>query len=117
ADGGMLADMADAHVVLSGVAFKEGQLGAATLNKDTGAIDYAFADIVPGYFHGSGDVFGSSLLAALLNGQDLPRAAATAVRYTQKSIALTKELAQEERYGVCFEKAIPQLLRELGIIS
>ena len=110
---GRLQEIGAREIVLTGVHFDDKQLGAACLNKD-GKISYAFQDRIAGYFHGSGDVFASALLAALLRDKSLEEAMAIAVDYTQRSIALTAELKQEARYGVCFEQALPFLLERLG---
>ena len=98
------------YVVLTGVSFEPGRLGAACLDAKTGQISYAFCNRIEGYFHGTGDVFGSALLAALMNGQALPKAMQTAVDYTRRCIEITMALQQEIRYGVAFEPAIPYLL-------
>lgn len=110
---GRLQEIGAREIVLTGVHFDDKQLGAACLNKD-GKISYAFQDRIAGYFHGSGDVFASALLAALLRDKSLEEAMAIAVDYTQRSIALTAALKQEARYGVCFEQALPFLLERLG---
>lgn len=46
-------------VVLTGVYFKEDELGAATYDRTTDTIDYVFTQKIPGYYHGTGDVFAS----------------------------------------------------------
>ena len=63
-----LSHLGARQVVLTGVSLKAGQLGAAAYDARTGAITYAFCEKIEGYFHGTGDVFGSALLAALMNG-------------------------------------------------
>lgn len=100
--------------VLTGVSFEKGKLGAASYNKKTGKIDYAFCDRIEGYFHGTGDVFGSALLAGLLNDFSLEESTRIAVEYTHKCIMLTEEMKLEKRYGVCFELAIPYLIELLA---
>jgi pyridoxine kinase len=101
-------------IVLTGVSFEEGTLGAACYDSVSGDIDYAFCDRAEGHFHGTGDIFGSVLLSAILRGFSLPRATRIAVDYTRRCIAFTEELHQERRYGVCFEKAIPYLIELLS---
>ena len=80
----------------------------------TGKVSYAFQPRIPGYYHGTGDVFGSALLAALLRDRSLEEASAIAVDYTQRTIAMTAQLGQEARYGVCFECTLPYLLERLA---
>ena len=69
---------------------------------------------ISGYFHGTGDVFGSALLGALMNDFSLEDAVQLAVDYTCQSITLTAQLHQEVRYGVCFEKALPFYMERLS---
>lgn len=103
-------------VVLTGVFFDDKELGAATYDKETGAVDYVLAPRIPGYYHGTGDVFGSALLSALLNGFSLPESAGIAVRYTTESIRRTFEAKTDIRFGVDFERSIPNFLRDLKLL-
>lgn len=112
-----LSSLGAKKVVLTGVSFEKDKLGAAAYDSETDKVSYAFNDRIEGYFHGTGDVFGSTLLSALLNDFPLEEAIQIAVDYTHKCIALTVEAEQERRYGVCFERAIPYLIRRLGLIS
>ncbi len=108
-----LSAMGSATPVLTGIDFGDGQLGAGCLSE--GGLRCSFDGKLPGYFHGTGDVFGSSLLAALMCGKDLDGAVGVAVRFTRECIRMAIELRLEPRYGVCYELAAPALLRELGI--
>lgn len=112
-----LSSLGAKKVVLSGVSLEKGKLGAAAFDSETGKISYAFNDRVDGYFHGTGDVFGSTLLAALLNNFPLEEAAQIAVDYTHKCILLTDRAELEKRFGVCFEKALPYLIKKLGLLD
>jgi len=112
-----LSSLGAKQVVLSGVSFERDKLGAAAFNSETGKVSYAFNDRIGGYFHGTGDVFGSALLSALLNDFPLDAAIQIAVDYTHRCISLTHKAELEKRYGVCFEKAIPYLIKQLGLFS
>ena len=101
-------------VVLTGVAFNESELGAATITED-GKISYCFLPLIEGYYHGTGDVFGSALTGALMNGKTLAEAASAAVEFTHESIMRTKQAGTDIRYGVNFEQSLPGLLKRLGI--
>lgn len=108
-----LADLGPKQVVLSGVSFGENQLGAVCFDKSTNTFDYVYNRRIEGHFHGTGDIFGSALLAGLMNGFTLPKSAQIAVDYTLKSIEASVALDQERRYGVAFELAIPSLVEAL----
>lgn len=103
------------QAVLTGISFTEGRLGAVCYDKEQGEMSYFDGELIEGYYHGTGDVFGSALLGGLLSGMSLERATKLAVDYTNLSIVMTKQLNQERRYGVCFERALPFYIKELGL--
>jgi pyridoxine kinase len=111
-----LGKLGTRKIVLTGVHFTERELGAATFDKTTGKIDYTLTDRIPGYYHGTGDVYASALLAGLLNGFSLSEAAGIAVRYTAGSIMRTYKAKTDVRFGVNFEQGFPELLKELRLL-
>ena len=111
-----LSELGAKKVVLTGVSFNKDRLGAAIFDACTNTFDYVYAPRIDGYFHGTGDCFGSALLAALLQNKTLAQAAQIACDFVHKSICITLELKQEARYGVAFELALPYLMRRLGVI-
>lgn len=103
-------------VVLTGVYFKEDELGAATYDRKTGDIEFIFTKKIPGYYHGTGDIFASALLSALLNDFNLDDAAQIAVNFTADSIRRTFKAKTDYRFGVNFEQCIPDFLKELKLL-
>lgn len=87
-------------------------LGAACGSPD-GRVSYALHSLIPGRYHGTGDVFGSAVVAALANGLSLDKAAEIAVRYTAGSILRTAEAGTDVRFGVDFEAGIGGLIEDL----
>ncbi|PKM61371.1 MAG: pyridoxal kinase [Firmicutes bacterium HGW-Firmicutes-4] len=110
-----LSQLGSKKVVVTGISFDPLKLGAATYDTVTNTFDYAFNERVSDYFHGTGDIFGSTLLSGLLNDFNLKESTQIAVDYTRECILKTVELGQEKRYGVCFERAIPYLIKRLGL--
>jgi len=103
-------------IVLTGVYFNDEELGAATYDAENEEIAYYLEKRIPGYYHGTGDVFGSALLAALLNDFPLNESAAIAVRFTASSIRKTAQAGTDIRFGVNFEQTIPEFLRDLRLM-
>ncbi len=103
------------QIVLTGAYFDDSAVGAASLDPRTGEVSYALAPRIPGYFHGTGDVFGSALLAALLAGKSLGASAQIAADFTADSIRKS-DPDREKKYGVRFEAALPGLMKALGIL-
>jgi len=95
-------------VVLTGVYFGEVDLGVACYDTETGSVDFIMDRRIKGMYHGTGDVFGSLLMGALMRGQSLAEAARVAVTFTCESIALTAEEGTEPRMGVRFEDVLAE---------
>lgn len=108
-----LAGLGPKRIVLTGVYFEKGLLGAATY--DHGEIKCVFEAEIPGHFHGTGDVFGSALLAGLLQDHSIEEATKIAVQFTTGAIERTRIAGTEARNGVDFEEEIPNLLKNLKL--
>ena len=111
-----LSELGPEKIVLTGVYLNNIELGAAAYDRSTGEVSYYFSQKVPGYYHGTGDVFASALLSALLNNQSLKNAAKIAVDFTVGSILRTKAAGTDLRFGVNFEAEIPNLIKALNIV-
>ena len=108
-----LSDTCGCHAVITGVSTSGEDLGAATYDKDSGKVAYSMAQRVHEYYHGTGDVFGSSFLAAYMNGKSLAESASIAAEYTRQGILNAIEDGQEPRYGADFERSIPWLIEAI----
>ncbi|MDR0778341.1 MAG: pyridoxamine kinase [Methanomassiliicoccaceae archaeon] len=108
-----LGKMGAKKIVLTGVSFNNKELGAASYDADTKRTSYAFADRIPGYYHGTGDVFGSALVASMVNGLSLERSTQIAVRFTVGSIMRTYNAGTDIRFGVNFEAGLKELAEEI----
>lgn len=108
-----LYDLGAKSVVLTGVYFDSEKLGAACFDGES--IQYVFDERIGRLFHGTGDVFASALVSALMCGRDLKQATQVAVKFTCIAIAKTMENNPEREYGVNFEQAIPALIKMLEL--
>lgn len=109
-----LAEKGSKKVVLTGVYFEEGKLGASTYDSETSKTSYTFRDVIPGYYHGTGDVYASALVAAVMNGRSLEDAASIAVDFTVGSILRTRASGADIRFGVDFEEGLFDLTKEIA---
>ena len=96
-------------IILTGVFFEDGHLGAAAYDAEAGLVSYSFHELIPGYYHGTGDVFGSVVVSALMNGSDLREANAVAVDFTAECIMRTWRSGADVRFGVDFEEGLGEL--------
>lgn len=102
-------------VVLTGVHFNAKEVGAASYDAQNDVFDVALAPRIDGFYHGTGDVFASSLLAGLLNDKTLAESTRIAVDFTEDAIIRTRNAGTDTRYGVNFEMGIPDLIKKLSL--
>lgn len=96
-------------VVLKGVSLSPGTVGAACFDRETGRVSFVSAPLVPGQFHGTGDLFASVLTGALVRGRSLAEAAALAADFTARCVRRTREAGTPRREGVDFEPLLWRL--------
>ena len=96
-------------VVITGVKGDMDRLGAACLDRKTGQIFFASTHEEPGQYPGTGDLFASVLLGALLRQTPLADATQLAVEFVRKSIRRTIELGAPVIEGVQFEALLGEL--------
>ncbi|MBQ5900304.1 MAG: bifunctional hydroxymethylpyrimidine kinase/phosphomethylpyrimidine kinase [Clostridia bacterium] len=65
-------------------------------------------------YHGTGDVFGSALIGALMEGFALQASLEIAAKYTSGCIDRTLRFQPDRTYGVDFENELPKYLKMLG---
>lgn len=100
--------------VLTGVSLEPGSCGVYGLDGQTGEYFSYFNELVDARFHGTGDVFSSTTVGALMNGFELDEALAVAADYTVACIKATIAQPDHNWYGVDFETEIPYLLKLIG---
>lgn len=110
-----LLDLGPQNVVLTDVSFQPDQTGIGLLCRGMPQPVFLFHKRFEGTFHGTGDVFASFLLGALMNGQPLEKAAQTAMTLTHEAIAMAVSSGEPLRYGVPFERTLPHFLRLLEL--
>ena len=97
-------------VVITGVHPEEGRVGAACLERRDGSVSFPLANHEQGEYSGTGDLFSSVMLGALLRGENLHAAAKLAVDFVRKCAAFTNQLGGDKREGVMFERLLKDLM-------
>ncbi len=108
-----MADLGARKVVLTGVSYEEDKIGMAGYDSETGKFFQYFTRRLPVAYHGTGDIYASTLTGALMRGFDTEEAAAIAADFTGETIRLTMENPDRRTYGVDFENALPYLWKLL----
>ena len=104
-------------IVITGVSFEVGKVGSVYMDYETGEYGDVMRDAIEGYYHGTGDVFGSALVGALESGISLRDSVRIAVDFTVAAIRRTYESGADVRYGVDFEQGLGRYQEEIRVLS
>ena len=110
-----LSNLGPNKVVLTGISFKEDELGVMSYDKQTNKFFTYFREKINVKYHGTGDVFASTLVGALVNENSLEESLKIAVDYVWETINDTYIEKREDAYGVNFETKIPYLIDRINM--
>ncbi len=100
--------------VLTGVWLDRETLGSACFDSRAGQTDFFLLPRIEGFYHGTGDLFSSTLLGGLLNGMALSAACALATEFTHRAIEATHKFSRDYRFGPKFECHLPWLCEKIA---
>lgn len=98
------------NVVLTGVSFNENQLGVMAYTSESDTFFSYFTEKERLSFPGTGDVFSSACVGALMRDFSLEKALEIAVNFTLEAIRASIRDPDHRWYSVNFEEAIPVLI-------
>ena len=96
--------------VLTGVSLSAGKTGVMGYDRDKDEYSVYQNDKVDATFHGTGDLFSSTMIGEIMHGKDWKDAVRIAADYTAHTIAVTMNDPKKPWYGVNFEETIPYLV-------
>ncbi len=102
-----LTDMGAKRAALTGIGFKSDEIGVYFYDSIKDSYYYYSNEKLPVSYHGTGDIYASSALGALMRGMSYEDSLSLAVDFTLECMKCT--VADENRrfYGVNFEEALP----------
>lgn len=109
-----LAEAGTKICILTGVSFEDNMTGVMGYDSEKDEFYYYSHPKHPVSYHGTGDIFSSTCIGAMMNGLDWKEAIAVAADYTSECIRVTYEDPNAITYGVNFETVIPFLLKRIG---
>lgn len=98
------------NIILTGVSYRPGKTGIVVL--ENGVERYYEHDKLPNSCHGTGDIYASAFVGALVRGKDALAAAKIAADYTVECIKATAE-EENHWYGAKFEPVLGKLIAAL----
>ena len=109
-----LCGMGAGMAVITGASLTAGRTGVYGMDARTGKTFTYQNDKISTSYHGTGDLFASTAVGALLRGFTVYEAMKIAADHTSDTIRVTMENPGNPWYGVDFESTIPDLVRKLG---
>jgi pyridoxine kinase len=105
-----LSDIGCKNIIFTGISYREGYTGVVVF--ENGVYSYYEHEKIAGGCHGTGDVYASAFVGALMRGKTAYEAAMVAAEYTLECIRQTVKL-DNHWYGAAFELAVPKLIELL----
>ena len=93
--------------IFTGVSYQEGKTGIVVY--ENGQYSYYEHDFLPNSCHGTGDIYASAFVGALVRGKSAYEAAKIAADYTVECIKATAE-EENHWYGAKFEPVLGKLI-------
>lgn len=98
------------NIVLTGISYVPGKTGVVVL--ENGRYSYYEHELMPNSCHGTGDIYASAFVGALVRGKGAYGAAKIAADYAVECIKCTAEL-DNHWYGAAFEPVLGKLIKML----
>ncbi len=109
-----LTDLGAKSAALTGISFEEGKIGMYYYDSESKEYYYYCNEYLPAAFHGTGDIYASATVGAMMRGFTVPEALSIAVDFTLLSMKKTLEDENHRFYGVNFEEALPYYIERIN---
>ena len=109
-----LTDLGAKKAALTGISFDKDKIGIYYYDSEKDEYYYYANEYVPAAFHGTGDIYASATLGAMMRGFTVPESLSIAVDFTLLSMKKTLEDPNHRFYGVNFEEALPYYIERLN---
>ena len=106
-----LTALGSKNVILTGVSYAPGKTGVVVLQH--GEYAYYEHELLPNSCHGTGDIYASAFVGALIRGKSAYDAARIAADYTLECIRFTATLPNHW-YGAAFEPVLGKLINAVN---
>ena len=110
-----LTDLGAKCAALTGIGFKDDEIGVYLYDSEKDEYYHYFNEKLPAAFHGTGDVYASATVGAMMRGFSVSESLSIAVDYTLLTMKKTLEDKEHRFYGVNFEEALPYYIDRLNI--
>jgi len=98
---------------LTGISFESDKIGVYYYDSEKDSYFSYYNEKLPVSFHGTGDIYASSALGAMMRGISTEASLAIAVDYTLECMKETMRDENHRFYGVNFETALPYYIAQI----
>ena len=109
-----LTELGCPRAALTGIGFSSDEIGVYYYDSKSDTYFSYYNKRLPQSFHGTGDIFSSSVLGALMRGLSYEDSLKVAVDFTLECMNETMKDANPRFYGVNFETALPYYINLLN---
>ena len=106
-----LVEIGAKNIILTGIGYEKGKTGAVVY--ENGEYSYYEHDLIPNSCHGTGDIYASAFVGALVRGKSAYEAAKIAADYTVECIKATAG-DKDHWYGAKFEPVLSYLIEAVN---
>lgn len=109
-----LTELGAKSAALTGIGFKDNEIGVYFYDGVSGEYYSYFNEKLPASFHGTGDIYASAAVGAMMRGFGIPESLSIAVDFTLITMKKTLEDKDHRFYGVNFEEALPYYIERIN---
>ena len=102
-----LTEIGCPRAALTGISFEKDKIGVYYYDSTKDEYFYYCNEYLPVSYHGTGDIFASATLGALMRGMSYEDSLCLATDYTLECMKCTAKDPEKRFYGVNFEEALP----------
>ena len=107
-----LSELGPRYVTVTGVELADGKIANIGYDRERGEYWRVDCNYVPASYPGTGDIFASVMVGAMLGGDSLPMAIERATRFLEIAIRTTFSYGSDTRYGVMLESCLSWLTQD-----
>lgn len=107
-----LSELGPRYVTVTGVELADGKIANIGYDRERGEYWRVDCNYVPASYPGTGDIFTSVMVGAMLGGDSLPMAIERATRFLEIAIRTTFSYGSDTRYGVMLESCLSWLTQD-----
>jgi len=112
-----LTDLGAKRAALTGIQLEDGKIGVYFYDSTKDTYYSYFNDYLPVSYHGTGDIYASAVLGALMRGMSFEKSLSLAVDFTLECMKKTMADENSRFYGVNFEEALPFYVEKINALE